>query len=92
MPHLKLSKNMLLGQFFEKQTKIATHMDLWKYGQILIIQKSLTITSYIESQERIWNVNQYKCFHFVMFQSDDQFIFFNFKSPLLLTNVFFISK
>jgi hypothetical protein len=27
----------------EKQTKIATHMDLWKYGQILIIQKSLTI-------------------------------------------------
>ncbi len=27
----------------EKQTKIATHMDLWKYGQILIIQKSLII-------------------------------------------------
>jgi len=24
--------------FFEKQTKIATHMDFWKYGQILIIK------------------------------------------------------
>ncbi len=27
----------------EKQTKNATHMDLWKYGEILTIQKSLTI-------------------------------------------------
>ncbi len=27
----------------EKQTKIATHMDLWKYGQILTIQESLAI-------------------------------------------------
>jgi len=27
----------------EKQTKIATHMDLWKYRQILTIQKSLII-------------------------------------------------
>jgi hypothetical protein len=35
MPHLKLSKNMILGQsFWEKKTKIATHMNLWKYGQI----------------------------------------------------------
>jgi hypothetical protein len=34
---------MPLGQFFEKQTKIAIHMDLWKYGQILTIQKSLII-------------------------------------------------
>jgi hypothetical protein len=44
MTHVKLSKNMLLGQKkVEKQTKIVTHMDLWKYGQILTIQKSLTI-------------------------------------------------
>ncbi len=43
MPNLKLSKNMLLGQRNWKQTKIAIHMDLWKYGQILTIQKSLTI-------------------------------------------------
>jgi hypothetical protein len=28
---------------FKKKTKIATHMDLQKYGQILTIQKSLTI-------------------------------------------------
>jgi len=27
----------------ENKQKIVTHMDLWKYGQILIIQKSLTI-------------------------------------------------
>jgi hypothetical protein len=28
MTHLKLSKNMLLGQKIEKQTKITTHVDL----------------------------------------------------------------
>jgi hypothetical protein len=39
----KLSKHMFLEQKIEKQTKIATHMDSWKYGQILTIQKSLTI-------------------------------------------------
>jgi hypothetical protein len=43
MPHLKRSKNMFLGLFFEKKAKIATHMDIWKYGQILTIQKSLAI-------------------------------------------------
>jgi len=43
MPHLKLSKNMILGQFFWKMNKIATHMDLWKLGQILTIQNSLVI-------------------------------------------------
>jgi hypothetical protein len=74
---------------FEKQIKTATHMDLWKYGQILIIKKSLTskwlrfsnkiflmnlssyITSYIESQWQIWNVNQFFFFHFVMVHLDD---------------------
>jgi hypothetical protein len=41
MPHLKLSKNMILGQGnWKTNKKIATHMDLWKYGQILTIQKS----------------------------------------------------
>jgi hypothetical protein len=43
MPHLKKKLNMFLGQKIQKQTKITTHMDLWKYGQILTIQKSLTI-------------------------------------------------
>jgi hypothetical protein len=43
MPHLKLSKNMLLEQRNWKKKKIGTHMDLWKYGQILTIQKSLII-------------------------------------------------
>ncbi len=50
---------------------------------------SSCITPYIESQKQIWNVNQYKNFHFVMVQLDDQSIFFNFKSPLLLKNEFF---
>jgi hypothetical protein len=44
MPNLKRSKKICFGDnFFEKQTKIATHMDLWKYGQILIIEKLLII-------------------------------------------------
>jgi hypothetical protein len=50
------------------------------------------ITLYIESQYQIWNVNHYKSFHFVMFQSNDQSIFFDFKNLLLLTNEFFINK
>jgi len=43
MPHLKLSKNMFLGQKNWKKIEITTHMYLWKYGQILTIQKSLAI-------------------------------------------------
>ncbi len=44
LPHLKLTKKCFWDKIFEKtKTKIATHMDLWKYGQILTIQKSLTI-------------------------------------------------
>jgi len=34
-------------------------------------------------------MNQYNFFHFVMFQSNDRFIFFNFKSSLFLANEFF---
>jgi hypothetical protein len=29
---------MFWNKKIEKQTKIATHMDLWKYGQFLSIQ------------------------------------------------------
>jgi hypothetical protein len=57
-------KHIFWDKKFEKQTEIATHMDLWKYGQNLTIQKSLItfsktnshmsllscITIYIESQ------------------------------------------
>jgi len=61
-------------------------MDLWKYGQILNIQKFLIvkwlnfskkkfphmslsscITLDVEFQLQIWNLNQNKNFHFVMF-------------------------
>jgi hypothetical protein len=34
MAHLKISKNIFLGQKIEKKFKIATHMDLQKYDQI----------------------------------------------------------
>jgi hypothetical protein len=39
-----------------KQTKIVTHIDLWKYGQILTIQKSLIIKQLRFSNKRfiIW--------------------------------------
>jgi hypothetical protein len=33
MPHLKLSKKCFWDKEIEKQKKIVTHMDLWKYGQ-----------------------------------------------------------
>ncbi len=39
MAHVKLSKTYLFGKTkIEKQTKIATHMDLWKYDQILTVK------------------------------------------------------
>jgi hypothetical protein len=37
MPHLKFSKKCFWNKEIEKQTKIVTHMDLWKYDQILTI-------------------------------------------------------
>ncbi len=43
MPHLKLSKTYVLRTKKLKKFKIATGMDLWKYIQILTIQKSLII-------------------------------------------------
>ncbi len=44
MYHLKLSKTYVVGiKKLKNKIKIATHIDLWKYGQILTIQKSLTI-------------------------------------------------
>jgi hypothetical protein len=38
---------------------------------ILHMSLSSCITLHIESQQQIWNVNQYNFFHFVMFQLDD---------------------
>jgi hypothetical protein len=53
MPCLKLSKKYDFGtKKIEKQIKTAIHMDLWKYGQILIIQKSLTIKRLRFSKKR----------------------------------------
>ncbi len=111
MTHLKLSKNMLLGQRNWKTNKIASHIDLWIYGQIWTIKKSLIIKWLRFSKKRfiiriyhflfhhILNPDKkfgmwinIKFFHFVIFQLDDQSIFFNFKTPLLLVNEFLINK
>jgi hypothetical protein len=43
MTYVKLSKTCFWDTKIEKQTKITTHMNLWKYNQTLTIQKSLTI-------------------------------------------------
>jgi len=37
----------------EKQKKIVTHMDIWKYGQILTVQRSLTIKWLRFSEKKI---------------------------------------
>jgi hypothetical protein len=61
--HVKLSKNMLLGpKKIEKKTKIVTNMDLWKYGQILTIQKSLIIKwlRFLKKRFLIW------IYHFIL--------------------------
>jgi hypothetical protein len=55
MPHLKLSKKNAFGtKKLKIKTKIATHMDLWKYGQILTIQKSLGIKRLSFSKKKIF--------------------------------------
>jgi hypothetical protein len=66
MSYLKLFKRMLLGLFFEKQTKIATHMDLWKYGQILTIQKSLIIKHLKFSRKRFFIWIYHLVLHYIL--------------------------
>jgi hypothetical protein len=54
-PHLKLSKTYdFRTMFLKNKIKIATHMDLWKYGLILTIQKSLTIKQLRFSKKRFF--------------------------------------
>jgi hypothetical protein len=44
MPQVKFSKNIVLGgKFWKNKIVIEIHMDLWKYGPILTIQKFETI-------------------------------------------------
>jgi hypothetical protein len=45
-PSLKKLKHNFGTKIFLEKTKITTHMDIWKYGQIIIIQKSLTIKQF----------------------------------------------
>jgi hypothetical protein len=82
MPHPKLSKKCFWDKEIEKQTKIATHMDLWKYGQILTIQKSLTIKWLKFSKNKFFMWVYHHVLHYIC----------DFKSPLLLTNEFVVNK
>jgi hypothetical protein len=43
MPPKTFKKYVFGTRKLKNKIKIATHMDLWKYGQILTIQKSLII-------------------------------------------------
>jgi hypothetical protein len=57
MPHIKLSKKSFWDKFFEKQSKIATHMDLWKYGQILNHSKVLSSETIKVFKEKILHMS-----------------------------------
>jgi hypothetical protein len=67
--------------FFEKRNKI--HMDLWKYGQILTIQKSLTIKLLRFSKKRFFIWVYHLVLHYIL-SSNNKFgmwiniIFFHF--------------
>jgi hypothetical protein len=61
MPHVKLSNVYTFRtKKLKKQTKITTHMDLYKYGQILTIQKSLII-KWLRLKEKIPHMSLSSC-------------------------------
>jgi hypothetical protein len=62
MPHLNLSKICFWDKEIKKQIKIAIHMDLWKHGQNLTIQKSLTFKQlrFFKTRFLVW------IYHFVL--------------------------
>jgi hypothetical protein len=66
-PSKIFKKKCFCDKKIEKQTKIATHMDLWKYGQILTIQKSLVIKRLRFSKKRffIWVIILYYIIYWI---------------------------
>jgi hypothetical protein len=62
----KTSKSMLWDNFFEKETKFTIHMDLWKYGQILTIQKFLTIKRLRFSNKRFFIWVYHLVLHYIL--------------------------
>jgi hypothetical protein len=50
----------------KNKTKIVTHMDLWKYGQILTIQKSLTIKWLRLSKKRFFIWVYHLILHYIL--------------------------
>jgi hypothetical protein len=59
---------LLLGQkkMKKKKKKIATHMDLWKYGQILTIQMSLAIKWLRFSKKRFFIWIYHLVLHYIL--------------------------
>ncbi len=64
----KAFKKLLLGQKKKKKKKkkIATHMDLWKYGQILTIQMSLAIKWLRFSKKRFFTWIYHLVLHYIL--------------------------
>jgi len=83
MPHLKLSKKCFWDKFFEKQTKIVTHMDLWKYDQILTIQKSLTIKQLRFSKKRLFIWIYHLLLHYILSPNNKCGMWINIKFSIL---------
>jgi hypothetical protein len=63
------------GQILTIQNSLIIKRLRFSKKKISHMNLSSCITSYIEFQWQIWNVNQYNFFHFVMFQSSNQSIF-----------------
>jgi hypothetical protein len=83
MPHLKLSKTCFLDKEIEKQTKIATHMDLWKNGQILIIQKILIIKQLRFSNENFFIWVYHLVLHYILSPNNKFGMWINIKKIIL---------
>jgi len=97
MNHVKLSKNMILEQRNWKTTKIAIDMNLWKYGQILTIQKTLII-KWLKFSSKIFLIWIYHLILDHILNSNNKFgmwiniIFFHFVIVLSLVQIFWFQK
>jgi len=68
---------------FEKQTKIATHIDLWKYGQSLTIHKSLTIKQLRFSKKKSFIWVYHLVLHYILSPNNKVGMWINIKFSIL---------
>jgi hypothetical protein len=86
-----------LGQNYWKTNKFATHMDLWKYGQILTIQKSLVI-KWLRFSRKIFFIWIYHfVLHYIMSPNNKFGMWINIKFSILwhsskMTNPYFLTS